>query len=364
VTPTITVAIFGPLPGLVPLAEFSIGPSVSSATVSEQLPGGLDRLQLSYDATSSGVRAVVPTPPVLIDGSHIVVYADSAVMFEGTVTSWQPGQLEAQGYGTWALGWGSVGQGGDEQVTSGVMAAMILHSNPWLVPTQLIDPGVMHAASEMTNKAPIDVLRQFCTEGGTYDDEQYEWMFVVGPDRLTRFVPMAPPVTPDHVLSYDPDTMAITWNMNNVDAVSIAYQENGQQVTSGPYYRGGFDRTSSYVRHKMLTSGDQQPSGAIAYALTQLAKLSTPQLSGTLLYTNWEGRGKHAGDSVRIPGIIESDDLATAYITSVNHDLVSGGSNVTLGEPMATPLAFLRRLAQGDIAARRNLHPETWSKTA
>jgi hypothetical protein len=361
-TPTITVAIFGPLPSLVPLAEFAIGPSVTSATVSEQLPGGLDRLQLSYDATSSGVRAVVPTPPVLIDGSHIVVYADSAVMFEGTVTSWQPGQLEAQGYGTWALGWGSVGQGGEEQVTSGVMAAMILHSNPWLVPTQLIDPVVMHAWSEVQDSAPIDVIRRFCTEGGEYNGVQYPWMLVTGVDRLTRFVPMAPPAITDHVLSYDPDVLTVQWDTATWDGVTAAYTIGSTRYVIGPYYRGGFSPSSSYARIMHLTASGQDASGAISFAQTELAKHAAPRANGAMRVTDFAGLRYHAGDTARLQGYIEGDDTTVAYLTSVSHDLISGETSVTLGDGLkGTPLALLRDMVATSAAARRGISPLTWS---
>jgi hypothetical protein len=362
--PTFTVSIFGPYPALSPLAEYELS-NVTAASVTEQLPGGFDRLSLTFDAPIDDVRAFIPPPVALRDGSHIVVRGGASIPFEGVITSMTLSTLEAVGYGTFALQYGSIGTGGDAQVTSGVMVRHALAQAPWLVPVNIADPGVMHAWSEVQDRAPGDAIRQFCTEGGEASDgNQYEWLFVVGPNRLTRFVPMMRPTTPDYALSYDPRTMALSWEADVWDAVSIVYQDNSVRQTAGPYYRPGFDRTSRYVRHKVLTGGDQGASGAVAFALTQLALHSSAQLSGTLTFTNWDGIGMHVAESVRIPGLTENDDTAVAFITSANHDLLSGESQLTLGTPTNTPLAFLRRLADSDAALRRNMTPVNWSRSA
>lgn len=356
----VSIDIRTPYPELAPLGTILINP-LTTAVSFDTDAGGFGRLRVGYIAARQGelVRAFLPEPVEAPDQAHVTVRYGGSTVYEGVLVRPLPGYtgFEALGYGQWAPRYGVIGQGGDAEITSGIVVAEAIAVTPWLVAGEIRDPGVRHVWSDVQDRKASDVISQMADEGGDIGSERVPWIFTVYEDRLARFVPMMPADLPELTLGYDAATMDIGWDYESrIDAVRIVYQDRTGTRRIAPergwFTHAGVDSASLYLRREQLTASADSADVAAAVALTHLHRHSGVRVSGSLSFGGWQQLSLRYGDTASIEG------YGANVLTQTQVDLFTGQTQATLGEPpRSTMQAFLQRVDRAAASAYANTDP-------
>jgi hypothetical protein len=358
----VSVTILTRYPELKPVADgMEIDPMVTAASWSTGKGGfGRGRVGLLPTGASYAPRGEVglPTPVRIPENGHVEIRMGSALLYEGVIIrpAGRTG-FEMEGYGTWAARYRTLDYGGPGPVTSGIVAQQAIRAVPWWEPGQVDDAGISHEWAEFEGQKVFPILSQLGIEG----NEEVEWMLRVYEDRVAHFTAKTPSAQPDITLTYDPDFVDAVPEFDRLDGIRIRYRDADGTESVWPeggrfHLRDGADPGDAYLRLETLT-GSGPVNTAIAVAMTTLAQRSRLQLRGTAIVTGWEHMTRRYGDTFELRG------EGTGIIEGTTHDLMTGNTTLTLGEPSwFTPRGFVRDAATAIEALTLKRDPITGAR--